>query len=191
MKHIAIFIIALAVPIACCSQSVGEFGRRLTIGSSLTYIWESNPDIRNTYHVTTWEKNIAVSLTRSLYFGLSHKNIFARGSSIIEDNNDRERHNMFGAFVQYDFLPAETSRLIAEVSYHVGDYCTCGDADPYWAAGLRYLGLGLGYDLPLRHGLSLDLGFTSHYILNEVLPFKYSSNLYIIGLNYTIERAKP
>lgn len=188
MKYILLGIMALAMPALCHAQANNAFGQRLTIGTSVTHIWEDNPDVSNTYNETTWEKNIAVSLTRSLYFGLSHKHIFTWGSSVAERQNDKARYHMFGPFVQYDFLPDKASRLIAEVSYNVGDYCTCGTLDPYRVAGLSYLGWGFGYDMPLWRGLSLDLAFTAQYILNEIQPFSYSYTQYIIGLNYTLER---
>lgn len=190
MKQLYFISIALTIPLLCLAQGEGAFGKRLVIGSSVTHIWEDNPDVSNTHNETTWEKNIAVSLTPSLYFGLSHKHIFTWGSSVEQGQNDKARYNLFGAFIQYDFLPRDVSRLIAEASYYVSDYCTCGDLDPYRVAGLSYLGWGLGYDLPIWRGLSLDMGFTAHYILNNIQPFSYTYTQYIVGLNYTLNRDK-
>jgi hypothetical protein len=172
------------------SQADRPFGDRLIIGTSVTYIWENNKAVtRNMHHEITWDKNIAVSLTRSLYFGLSHKSIFTRGSSFFDDKNNRERYSVAGAFAQYDLIQQNQKRLFVELSYHIGDYCTCGyQTDPYRRNRLRYLGMGGGIDLPIWKSISLDLAFIHHNILNRV-PQKYGYNLYVVGLNYNLVRS--
>jgi hypothetical protein len=39
----------------------------------------------------------------------------------------------------------------------------------------------------LWKGISLDLAFIHHHIFNKV-PLKYGYNIYVVGLNYTLER---
>jgi hypothetical protein len=179
----------VVTPLLSHAQADRPFGKYLVIGTSVTYIWDHNRDItQNLFHETTWDKNIAVSLTSSLYFGLSHKSIFTRGSSFFDHKKDRARYSVTGAFVQYDFIKQSQNRMFAELSYHIGDYCTCGHLiDPYRINRLRYLGMGGGIDLPIWKSISLDLAFIHHYILNKV-PQKYGYNLYVVGLNYNVGR---
>lgn len=189
MKQAALILAIIAIPIFSSAQAERHFGNHLVIGTSVTYIWDVNRHITdNFYHETTWEKNIAVSLTRSLYIGLSHKDIFTRGSSYIDYKNDRERYFLTGIFAQYDIIPKSPNRLSAELSYNIGDYCTCGHMiDPYREGLLNYLGFGGVIDLPIRGGFSLDLSMMNYHIL-DAIPLKYRYTQYVIGLNYTITR---
>jgi hypothetical protein len=190
MKQAALMLAIAAMPLLSHAQADRPFGKYLVVGTSVTYIWDHNRDItQNVFHETTWDKNIAVSLTNSLYLGLGHKSIFTRGSSYIDGKRDRERYFMTGAFIQYDFIPHSKNRLFAELSYNIGDYCTCGHMiDPYRISLLYYLGFGGGIDLPLWKNISLDLAFINYHILDKI-PQKYSYTQYIIGLNYTLVRS--
>lgn len=187
MQKIILLIGCLAASVVSDAQGGVRFGEKIILGTSLTYIWEDNkPFVENFYQEITWDKNIAISLSSSLYAGLMHKSIFTSGSRYFEDQNERNRYNMTGLFIHYDVLPRSQHRLFGELSYLVGDYCTCGPTDPYRVRNLNYWGWGFGYDLPLWRGFSLDLAFNAHYILNDIAT-KYSFTQYVVGLNYAID----
>ncbi len=180
------------------AQNKMKIGERIIIGNSLTYIWETNDLIPNTYQEFTWNKNIAVNLTNTLYGGISYQNLFTNGS-IVSANQVKNRYYLAGVFVQYDFLPAKPNRLIAELSWNVGNYCTCGDGDPYEFVNannnanetlnnsnvLNYIGVGGSYEIMLHQFLALELGFYNYNILGDVKE-KYNYTQYIIGLNFDI-----
>lgn len=189
MKYPQLVFAMLFFPLLSAAQAKHAFGKHLVIGTSATYIWEDNKDItQNVYQEITWDKNLAVSLTNSIYFGLSHKHIFTRGSSYLDGKNDKSTYFVTGAFAQYHFMLDRNRRFFFEMSYSIGDYCTCGGTiDPYRKRFLNYLGMGGGVDLPLWKGISLDLAFIHHHIFNKV-PLKYGYNIYVVGLNYTLER---
>ena len=48
MKPLYFIAIALTIPLLCCAQGEGAFGKRLVIGSSVAHIWEDNPEVSNT-----------------------------------------------------------------------------------------------------------------------------------------------
>ena len=180
-------ILYLLILLQAPAQTSGHFGQRLIIGNSVTYIWEPNAAIPNRYHEITWNKNIAVNINKRIYLGLSYQNIFTRGSSYSEVDL-HENYFLTGLFTQFDFMPKKKNRLFLEASWNYGNYCTCGQRDPYRQEGLQYLGLGGGYDLPLNKFLSLDLSFVVYKILDDVVQ-KYAYTQYIIGLNFDL--AKP
>ena len=159
-------------------------GERLIIGNSLTYIWETNDDISSRYNEFTWNKNISINLTPTIYAGLSYQNIRTKGS-IINNSSTTKNYQLIGAFFQYDFLPKMKNKLVVEASWNYGNFCTCGNEDPYKENGLNYIGIGGGYEVPLSKIISLDLSFIAYNILEEI-DSKYSYTQYIIGLNFDL-----
>jgi hypothetical protein len=166
-----------------------KFAERLIVGTSLTYINHPNPNIRNIYfHELTWNKNIAVNLNRSFYFGLHHLNIYTRGSSALPNPDYRASQYLAGAFLQYDFLPEIRERLFLELSWSYGNYCTCGYDDPYRREGLRYLGGGVGGDIPINNFLSLDLAFNLYRPVLLDVDYITGYTQYTVGLSFDIFR---
>ena len=168
-----------------------KFANRFIIGSSLNYIRNKNTnnsfDLNLKHREFTWNKDVAVNLTSSIYLGFSHRNIYTSGSTVVPQST-KNSFQMTGIFTQYDFLPKEKSRLFAELSLNYGNYCTCGINginDPFKEPDLYYLGWGGGFDYPITNILSIDLSFISHHILNDILR-KYAYTQYVIGLNLDI-----
>jgi len=181
-----IALLCLFASIPSSSQELNKFAQRIIVGTSLTYIGERNRDIPNQYNEFTWNKNIAVNVGKNFYLGISHQNIYTKGS-LVTDEFPRNNYNIAGVFTQFDFTPKDKNRLFAELSWNYGNYCTCDDGDPYKRGGLNYIGLGGGYDHPINDFLSLDFSFVVYKILGEV-PEKYAFTQYVIGLNFDIIR---
>jgi hypothetical protein len=165
------------------AQTPQNFGDRLIVGTSFTYIplWEDGPEF--TLDEYTWSKNIAVNLNRHFYLGIDFRNIWTRGS-MYQASDAQNQYYMVGAFSQFDFLPNERLRLFAEGSLYYGNYYQpLIREDPYRKDGLVYVGMGAGLDLPLWKFLSLDLAFHFNKIPAE---WRVSDNFtqYIIGLNF-------
>lgn len=174
------------------SQKLG-FAERLIIGSSLTYVPDSQFP-QAVFHELSWSKNIAVNVTDFAYFGIEHINVFTKGDAYVE-SDQRKKYFLVGLFSQVDFIrlfsglhnrldsqKMKKLRLFAELSYYYGNYCTCGDFSPYMVDGLNYLGWGGGVEYPLTKWLSVEASLKFNHILTKI-PRKYNYNLYIIGLN--------
>lgn len=74
--------------------------------------------------------------------------------------------------------------MFIETSFNRGNYCSCGDI-PYKVDDLYYLGIGVGYDFPLKKtpNLYLDFAFMAYPMLNNIKR-KDVYNQYVVGLNY-------
>ena len=188
LKHIIIFFFVCQSFYATGQKNI-HFGERLILGSSLTYIFDFNRENYNIrYDEYTWDKNIAVSLNKAMYVGLSFKNTYTRGSIVSKADYKKERYFLVGTFFQYDFIPENKNRLFAEISWNYGNYCTCKKYDPYKKEGLHYLGIGGGFDFPINRFISIDLGFMVYNIINKIEGNygKYGYTQYIIGLNFDL-----
>ena len=188
-KHKFLLILVFCFSsIVSFGQNELRFGQRIIIGTSLTYIQHTDEFIRtNRYHEFTWDKNIAININRSLYAGISFKNIYTRGASSFP-SDQKSNYIMAGGFFQYDFLPKQKNRLFLEASWNWGNYCTC-DPEPYKEENLNYLGVGGGYDFPLRDNISLDLSFVTYNILKDI-EYKFGYTQYTIGLNFDFTKQK-
>lgn len=185
MRYLLIYPVFLILSISNLSaQGELQFGQRLIIGNSLTYIQDRVEGVKNTYHELTWNKNISINLTKSFYLGLSHQNIFTQGSSynLIDQKSN---YNIISLFLQYDFIPKKADKIALELSWNYGDYCTCGFRDPYKEQWINYLGLGGSYEMRLNKILSAEVGFYLYNIL-EPIEAKYGFNQYVVGLNFDI-----
>ena len=173
------FLVALSVE----AQQERYFAKNMIVGSSFTWIWKtsSDPAISYKFNEYTWNINTAVSMTRRLYLGLQLLNIYTQGS-----NQSLETFKIYGMFAQYNLLKQTDHRLFVETSLNRGNYCTCGDSEPYQKDNLYYWGIGGGYDLPLKKilpGLYVDIAFINYLIVSAVED-KYAYTQYVIGLNY-------
>ena len=161
-----------------------EFGKTFIVGTSLTFIpdYNNNPSVSNyNYFEYTWNLNAAVSISKRIFTGVQALTIFTNGSRV--ENNT---YYIIGLFGQFNFIPKQKFRFFAELSINTGDYCTCGNFDPFRVEDLVYLGWGGGFDLPLKFitkNLYLDLSFISYLILNDI-DDKHGFTQYIIGINY-------
>lgn len=189
MKYIKIllFILLFLQFSNTYSQSQLKFGERLIYGTSLTYILHNDTELPGyNFHEFTWNNNLAVNITPSLYFGLGYLFIHTRGSVLTPDSPNRENYNLTTAFLQYDLFPKMKMRVFPEVSWSYGNYCFCGFDDPYKVEGLHYLGLGIGGDYPITDRLSIDVGMMFYNIINDLDTEKGDYNIYTLGLNVDI-----
>lgn len=168
------------------AQSTPTFGSRFIAGTSLTYILHKNEFDPFRFHEFTWNKNVAVSLSKNIYLGFGYQNIFTRGS-VVSNFEKKLNFSTVGIFIQLDFMPKVKNRLFLETSWNYGNYCTCGNGDPYKKEALNYLGIGGGYDHPIGKYLSLDLSFISYNILDKI-DRKYAYTQYVLGINLDLER---
>lgn len=169
-------------------SSPQNFGDRIIIGTSLTYIPASNEFDEYTYHELTWHKNIAVYVGYNLYAGIQHLNIYTSGSVLFGVDDRRENYYMAGAFLQYDLLKKYKARIYPEVSYNIGNLCNCGNGDSYRVENLQYLGWGGGADYPITNWLSIEAGLHFYLIIQKQPVEKYGFSQYILGLNIDIAR---
>ena len=177
---IVLFLVFFHNPVV----SQGEFGKTFIAGTSLTFIpdFNTNPSVADyNYFEYTWNLNVAVSLNKRFYTGVQALTIFTNGSRV--ENNT---YFIMGLFGQFNFIPKNKFRFFAELSINTGDYCTCGNLDPFKQANLVYLGWGAGFDLPMKFlskNLYLDLSLIAYLILNDI-ENKHGFTQYIIGINY-------
>jgi hypothetical protein len=168
-----------------------KIGQRLIVGTSLTYIYNVEGSFFKDprYQEFIWKKSIAINLNKSIYWGLSHHNIYSNGSSYVFNSNYRERTFIAGTFLQYDFLHRYKERVYLEVSWNYGNHCSCGLGDLYKKDGLSYFGLGGGFTFPITKIISLDLAFIGYFITSDENA-KYAYNPYIIGLSFDLVNEK-
>jgi len=164
--------------------SQSDFGKTFIVGTSLTFIpeIENDPSLSQyNFFEYTWNLNAAVSISKRIYTGVQALTIFTNGSRV--ENNT---YFIMGLFGQFNFIPKQKFRFFAELSINTGNYCTCGNLDPFRVENLVYFGWGGGFDLPMKFlskNLYLDLSFVAYLILNDV-ENKYGFTQYILGINY-------
>ena len=179
-----IFLFGITIN-ALNAQDKRSLGKRLIIGTSISYLNEVNRSIPNRYHEFVWNKNIATNITSQLYAGISHQNIYTTGSTVLYED-PKEKYYLVGVFMQYDFWKRTKDRVIAEVSWNYGNYCTCGWGDPFKQDALNYIGVGGGIEKTLTKHLTLDLSMMFNTILQNI-ENKYGYNRYAIGLNFDFD----
>lgn len=151
---------------------------RIVAGTSLTYIWDPE---KSHFREYTWAANLAFSPIKRLYIGANLMNAWTTS-----DTSARQHFNLAGAFVQYHIGNQRNVYLTPEVGYYRGDYCTCGEGNPYRRKGINYLAVGGAIGARIYKGLELDLGFM---VYQPLLPrtgqgYSYSYTQYVVGLNY-------
>ncbi|HMQ85878.1 MAG TPA: hypothetical protein PKA00_23415 [Saprospiraceae bacterium] len=181
MRNISLTML-LSLALATSLWAQPYFGKELIVGSSLTYIWDGDREIVNNYfHEFTWDKTIAVQISRPLFMGLSYKNIYTSGSSYFEQEDNGGTYFLVGVFGLYELHSLDRSRFFIEMSYSLGNYCDCGPFDPYKSSTLlSYFGVGGSVSWPIWKDLFLDIGFT----LQPIIGKRGNYNIYNIGVNY-------
>ena len=163
------------------SQTNLQFGERIIVGNSLTYLTKSGRNLDNRLHVFVWNKDISVNLNKALYFGMSYENYYVRGS-VFSNEKQNENYYAVGFFLQYDLTPKYKDRLFAKISLIASDYCACNYGDPYRDDNLIY-GVSAGYDFPIHEYISIDMDFGMYQIINPFIVKRIYVR-YSIGLNF-------
>lgn len=171
--------------------SIQGYSQGIKFGFNASYIIDDQVTFNSPlegYHLLQLHGNTQYYLTPSHSLGLQYIHILTYGSSY-KISEDKEQYYILGAFYQYDIIPKSNFEVFPEISLLYGNYCPCGKTDPYKVSGLVYFGYGLGVDIPLGKGFSLDLGL--HYyrpILN--FPKKtdiHAAGQYVLGIGYLIK----
>jgi len=178
-------LIMINVFVIIAQTNKNYFNRNMIIGTSLTYMLDQNSDMLNStykYHELTWNANISVSINKRIFLGMQYLSINTK-----ETNKANEHYDIYGLFLQYNFLKNRKNRLFIENSISKGNYCMCDNEEYEKIENLYYLGIGIGYDLSLNkflNGLYLDLSFLKY--ITHIQSYKIQSyyTQYIIGLNY-------
>ncbi len=169
------------------NESQGRtFAEQLVIGGSFTYLRFAEEDDLERYHEMVTHVNLATNVYKNVYVGISYMDIRTRFSNIFTPEAVKDNYYMAGAFAQYDFLGNQKNKLIGELSYHYGNYCTCGKGNPYESDRLSYFGFGGAYEWHLYKGLYLDTGFNVYTIINK-RERKDIFTQYILGINYQLD----
>ncbi|MDX1936423.1 MAG: hypothetical protein SFU21_04885 [Flavihumibacter sp.] len=188
MKTLSLIILLFLLITNCFAQqnkAIKEktfFNKTVVFGSSVTVIPDNesvngiSKDARFTE--TTWALNLQYDVTNHYRAGIDVKNIFTAGQL-----SGKNHYYMVGLTNQWKFFHTKNTFTFLELAPYLGNYCTCGDDNPYKKNGLVFLNAGAGINIKLAERLRLDLAFHSASILNKQ-PGKYNFTQYIIGLDY-------
>ncbi len=136
IRRVISILLLLFASLSVNAQQERYFAKNMILGSSYTWIWVNNLDPVATYLYDeyTWNTNLAVSLSKRVYLGLQLLNI-----RIIVKDEPSEKFNIYGLFAQYNMLRRTDHRFFIETSINRGNYCTCGDYEPFIKENLYYL----------------------------------------------------
>jgi len=185
MHSFFVFIIAMTLLIQASAQNNNsqqqQQGKAVIGTSMLPLLWDDDPY----FFEFSWTLNAAIPLNK-FHLGTNFYLVHTRGGWSGQNNY----YYLAGVFSQYNFLkPKYKSRLYAELSFNTGNYCTCGNRDPYRKDGLYYIGIGGGWDIKLSERWHIDLAFLSYNILNKIkneygYTDAYGYNIPVIGVDY-------
>ncbi len=175
MKKTMLLLVLLIPVLAFAQKDSTAYRKRLVLGTSLTYIWDTEDNFLNEY---TWSINAAISPVKNLYLGFNYLNIWAQSRTIANG-----RYGLAGVYAQYRLGKPKVA-FYPEIGYYKGNYCTCSEGDAFKQKGLDYLSVGGGFGWRIYKGLELETAFLVYNILDRIPVGKYSYTQYVIGLNY-------
>jgi hypothetical protein len=155
---------------------------------SYTYLFDRKPDFPEVgLHELTLNLNLLYEISPNFNLGLQYLGIRTHGSAYTYSEEWR-KFFMAGMLVQYDMLPRNKIELFPEVSINYGNYCPCGQFDPFEHAGIFYFGYGFGADIPLSKRLFIDTGLHFYRPISDLSQFNgvYAYGGYILGLSYRL-----
>lgn len=132
------------------------------------------------YHEFTWATSALIKLSKYYRVGLDFKKIFTRAR--LGGNHD---YFLLGLPNQLTFLHQPKFFLYATAGPYIGNYCTCGEDNPYKVKNLWYLNYGGGFNLRINEKFRANLGFTNANILTKT-PGRYNFTQYLIALEYQL-----
>lgn len=155
------------------------FGKRFFTNVSGTYIFDKQ-NIYHRYNEYTLNVQASTQLMKSIFIGVETLSIFANGTSITPNN-----YFIKGGFLRYELMQKKKGIIFLSTSFLNGDYCTCGNLDPYQKNNIYYIGIEFGGNLYFaKSSFYINGALSIHKILNDI-PLKYSYNIYKIGLGYS------
>jgi len=189
MKHLVVLFL-LAQHFFALSQDLEKrehfFLKKFEIGTSLTYIWDSEDAAAGyRYDEFSWNLNAKFSLSKRFYLGVQAIPVFTKNST--GGYVATENYTFLGLLSMFKFFDSKDFSLHLEMSLNRSNMFHSLIADPVKKPGLNYIGYGLGGDIALtkKDGgyLFLEWGFYNYSILNKI-DFKSNYTQYILGLNY-------
>lgn len=160
------------------------FGKNFFTNISGTYIF----DKQNFYHrhnEYTLNIQAGVQIFKPIFFGVETFSIFTNGTSVNSSN-----YFLKGGFLRLEALQKKQGVLFFSTSLLNGDYCTCGNQDPYRYDNLYYLGIEIGVNIYITKSLFyVNMAFSINKILNDI-PLKYNYNIYKVGIGYSFGKKK-
>ncbi len=190
LSALVLFLCATFVLSGQADQSIGD---RFILSSSAAYLPHINPEINRTYkgtvlHQIFWDKKAMVSIHRSFYGGIRWLSIFTKGNSFVY-NKEKEHYYIVGAFTEFDVLPQYQHRAYVRLAWNYGNYCLCGEEDPYKQDGLHYPSIAIGAEYYFTKQLAISVEGENLLTLPRSLKADNFVS-YGIGLNYSISGAK-
>jgi hypothetical protein len=188
MKPLSLLFCVFLLITNCFGQKIQQAKQKSYLkktfiaGSSVTVIPDKeiiNGINKNTrFTETTWALNLQYDFSNHYRAGIDFKNIFTNGQL-----SGKNHYYMVGFINQWKFFHTKNTFTFLELAPYLGNYCTCGEDNPYKKTGLFYLNAGAGINIKLAEHLRLDLAFHSASIINKQ-PGRYNFTQYIIGLDY-------
>ncbi|GLR16555.1 hypothetical protein [Portibacter lacus] len=165
------------------------FSQLIRPGISFTYIpffGTDNPSER--YDELTLNVNSLYAINKRHNIGIQYLNIWTRGSSY-SISDEKHTYYLAGLFYQFDILKESSNEWFPEVSINYGNYCPCGNFDPFERPSLIYIGYGMGFDYKIYKNLYLDLGFHWYQPIAGVQKedSAYSYTQYVLGVSYLLK----
>jgi len=137
-------------------------------------------------HEGTLTLNVGYDINKFFRTGLKSMTIFTKSSY-----SGRRNFWRGGPYLQFDFLGKKRGRLFLETGVYYGNYCTCGDYEPYRkkGKGLTRLAIGGGGSIPLGQNLYVDLSILSFPVLGKLENNGkvFADGKYNIGLSYSFD----
>jgi len=168
--------------------SQSYFTRNVVIGSSFSPEWhllDNGFNSEFSYLGISWQKNIAIRLTKHFYVGMTHINVYGEHISPPSYQRGKINNFMFGGFTQFRLPATEKLSFTADLGYFIGNHCSCIEDNPIQVPDLRYFDWGIGLDYQIYKRLYFDLNLHFAFILND-LERKYAANGAHIGIDYRL-----
>ncbi len=144
-----------------------------------SYIFDKQ-SVNHRYNEYTLNLQVAGQIFKPLFIGVETYSIFTNGTHTVSNN-----YSIKGGFLRYEFLQKKDI-LFGSVSLLNGNYCTCGNSDPYKKSDIYYLGLEVGGNwYAFSNSFFVNITLTFNKILNDI-PLKYNYNIYKLGIGYLI-----
>ncbi len=156
---------------------------------SYTVISEFNDTDKSVRYVEkTLNLNMTYEIRSAHKLGIQYLNINTAGSSFTFSKK-KSKYFLVGILYQYDLLSKSKIDLFPELAINYGNYCTCGNKDPFQKNGIIYISYGFGIDFPIYKNFYIDTGFHFYqpsFNLDDV-SYSYAYTQYILGISYKFQ----
>ncbi|MFK8036925.1 MAG: hypothetical protein AB8B74_01445 [Crocinitomicaceae bacterium] len=170
-----------------------SFAKKLEVGTSLTYIYNTENSIPGFYRYDelSWNVNAKISLSEKLYFGVQAIPVFTKRRS--GWTKTQTNYYFVGLLAMYKILDLKDLSFHIETSFNQSNMMHSQISDPYKKDNIYYLGYGFGGDILInkkkKQNLFLELGFYNYSNLVK-LDNKDNYTQYVLGINYHFGKTK-